>query len=280
MADEARIYRYVWDYANAIQLFRRLVRSWPNGKEWRQATVDLIETLLTAAIHRTVLEMPGGTKVARTVLLSEAEASLAQVAHFRKVSSDVAILRDRATFEIDQHIDWPKVDTIYSVVVGGVNLYVPTVVKNLSELRNQEIRLAEHISDLVREDFTGPEALRGMGSLYLRRAEKRASDNPVADCQKAYAAFDACRILEDAFLGSGTETAITSYQRGRAILVASTLSQSADPFIAYLSGRRSLLHLASSLFQRAISLSVGDFHFEARSQASQAARLLQQLAQD
>ena len=279
VAGEARIYRYVWDYPNAIHLFRRLVTSWPNSEKRRQATVDLIETLLTSALHGDVLGMPDGTKVDRSELLSEAEGLLTDVTHFRNIASDVAILRDRVAFETGQDIDWPAIDATYSLVVGDVNLYAPTVVKNLSELQNQESKFAEHITDLVRQDFTGPEVLRGMGLLYLRRAEKRASDNPVADCQKAYAVFDACRILENAFLGSGGETVVTSYQRGRAILVASTISQSIDPFAAYLYGKRSLLCLAESLFQRAISLSVGHLHFEARKRASEATHLKRQLAQ-
>ena len=186
---------------------------------------------------------------------------------------DVAMLRDNIALELDQAIEWARVDAAYSRIVGGVNLYVPTVLKNLATLQEEEARLAEHIADVALQDFTNPEAIRRMGSLYLRRADKMKAESSIADCQKAYAAFDACRICEQAFLVSQRESATTSFQRARAILLAATISQDPNPFPAYLSGKQSLLHLGESLFQRAVSLSVGDFYKEARRKASEAARL-------
>jgi len=279
LAEEARIYRYVWDYGNAILLFRKLATSWPNGEERRNVIVDLIETLLAAAIYgENGLKLQDNTVISQRDLLSEAAALLPQIVHFRKIATDVARLQDRVALELDEEIDWDVVNSTYELVVGGVNLYASTVVKNLAELQKQEEGIAQQIADSVRQNFTSSEALRGMGSLFLRKTEKDRSQDPISDCQKAYATFDACRILENAFLGWRAEAAITSYQRGRAILVASTMSGNANPFPAHLSGKRSLLELAESLFQRAASLSVGNFHFEARRCASRTSRLVKQLA--
>jgi Domain of unknown function (DUF4365) len=274
LAEEAEIYRYVWDYPNAIRLFRKLAVICLDAEQRRAATVSLMDTLLAAATHNDIVDMGHGVSATRVELLSEASAYVPQVTHFRRVAVDVAMLRDRIAFELGQDIDWSQIDAAYASIVGGVNLYVPTVLKNLATLQREESRLAEHIADLVRQDFTSAERIRSMGSLYLRRAEKRAaSGGSIADCQRAYGSFDACRILEEAFLGSHRESVTTSFQRGRAILVASTLSQNTNPFLAFLSGKRSLLHLGEALLQRTISLSVGNFHFVARQRASEASQL-------
>lgn len=99
----------------------------------------------------------------------------------------------------------------------------------------------------------------------------------MADCRKAYNAFLACRVLEKAWAGSRKESATTSYQRGRAIIAAAKATGRVIPFEADLEGKRSLVHLANALFSRAVSLTVGLFHVEAKRRQSEAARLEQSL---
>jgi hypothetical protein len=270
LAEKAEVYRYMWDYPNAIRSFRKLVDISPDGERRRVAMLGLMHCLLSSARYEAVIEKADGSAAGRADLLSEAASFLPQVANFRKIAVEVAMLRDNIAFELDQEINWSLVDGTYTSVIGGVDLYVPTVIHNLHALQQEEARLAEHIADIVRQDFTSEESIRGMGSLYLRRAEKNGA---VADCQRAYASFDACRICEQAFLGSHSETATTSFQRGRAILLASDISQSTDPFPAHLPGKKSLLHLGEALLQRAVSLSVGSFYIAARARASEGSKL-------
>jgi hypothetical protein len=272
---EARTRRYVWSYGSAIQLFRRVVIGSPIGAQRQDAMIDLVETILSAVRHGDSLQMPDGTVLARFELLAEANKTLAALPPARRILDDRALLYDAVDFEMGKDINWKSIDEVFMLVVGGVGLYAETVVNNLHDLIGQEGALVEHITDLVRENFTSAVALAGMGSLYLRRAETRRSADSLDDCKKAFAIFDACRILEQAWLGS--EAANTSYRRARAILTAAKIAHNPTPFPFQLSGKSDGLHFAEALFQRAVSLSVGDFHVEVRKQLIETTRLRREL---
>lgn len=271
LAEEGRFRRYVWDYPGAIVALRRVVTTAPMGRVRREAAVDLVEVLLTATAHCERVEFDDGAVADGRSLVAEARVLLGELLGFRNVSREVAILRDRVDLEAGIALDWGTIDDAFQAVVGDA--FTTTLIGNLDELLAREAELPEGLADLVLADFTSAEVLRGLGSLYLRRAELGATPDPVADCRKAYDAFLACRVLEMAWAGSGKESATTSYQRGRAIIAAAKATGRVIPFEADLEGKRSLVHLASALFSRAVSLTVGLFHVEAKRRQAEAARL-------
>lgn len=273
LKEEGRFHRYVWNYPSAIVVFRRVIATAPRGSERREATVDLVEVLLTAAAHCDQVVFGDGTITDSKSLVAEARTLLVDLLCFRHVSREVAMLRDRADLEAGVALDWHTIDNAFSAVVGDVDAYITTLVSNLDDLRARQPDLPEHLADLVVAHFTSAEVLRDLGWLYLRRVELGVSTDFTLDCRKAYAAFQACRILEMAWSGSRKESATTSYQRGKAILTAAKATGELTPFQAHLEGKRNLLHLAETLFSRAVSLTVGLFHLEAKRRHSEATRL-------
>lgn len=277
LKEEGRFQRYIWNYPSAIVAFRRVVSTAPSGSERREAMVDLVEVLLTAAAHCEYVQFVDGTIADGASLVAEARTLLTELLGFRHISREVAMLRDRADLEAGISPDWPAIDEAFHVVVGDVDAYATTVVTNLDALRVGQLDIAERLADLVVAEFTSSEVLRHLGWLYLRRVDLGKSLDPAMDCRKAYAAFQACRILEMAWLGSRKESATTSYQRGRAILTAAKATGELTPFQAPLEGKQTLLHLAETLFNRAVSLTVGLFHLEAKRRLSEAMRLQRSL---
>lgn len=275
-AAEAEYYRYVWNYPAAITTFRRVVAAVSRARDRREAARDLIEVLLTAAMHCRQLTVDG-IVTGSSDLVAEARVLLRGLVGFRHISHEIAVLRDRADLEAGVPIDWPAVDAAFAKVIGDVDAYPTTVVDNLEELRARHADPPERVADLVLDEYTNSEVMRGVGSLYLRRAEIGASSDPAGDCRKALAAFSACRVLESAWSGRGKESPTTSYQRGRAILAAAHYAGSATPFSVDLEGKRSLVHLAEALFQRATALSVGFFHEDAKRRRDDAVRLQRSL---
>lgn len=276
LKEEGRFWRYVWNYVPAIVSFRQVVSTAPSGAVRREAMVDLVEALLTAAIHNDTVVLADGSIADSTSFVAEARTLLTELAGFRHISREVAMLRDRADLEAGIPLDWQAIDDAFHAVVGDIDAYPATIVDNLDDLREGHPDLAESIADLVVTHFTSSEVLRDLGSLYLRRVDLGRSPDPTLDCRKAYAAYEACRILETAWR-SDRETSVTSYLRGRAILTAARTTGELTPFRAPLEGKRHLLHLAEALISRAVSLSVGQFHLEAKRRHSETARLLHTL---
>lgn len=272
-AEEGRYQRYVWNYPAAIVALRYVVAAAPRGRQRREAAADLVEVLLTASKHCEQIEFDDGSTAGGASLVAEARTLLSELLGFRHVSREGGMLRDWADLEAGVSLDWRALDEAFHRVVGDVDAYATTLVGNLDELRAREPDLPERLADLVLTHYTSAEVLRGLGSLYVRRAELGVSPDPAADCRKAYAAFLACRVLEIAWSGSRKESATTSYQRGRAILAAANITGKLTPFNAHFEGRRSLVHLAETLFSRAVGLTVGLFHAEAKRRQSEAARL-------
>lgn len=273
LVEEGRCHRYTWNYGRAIMALRRVVKSVPDSLKRHEAAADLAEVLLAATTHCDAVSLDDGTTLDRLDLANEAAGLLSDLTGFRHVSRWVGVLRDRADLELGVALDWRAIDEAFEVVVGGVGAYAATVVSHLDELRGHDADNPEHVAGLVLNHFTEASVLRGLGSLYLRRVELGASPDPRRDCGRAYAAFHACEILEVAFSGSGKASATSSYQRGRTIMAATRATGSAIPFEADLEGKRSLVHLAETLFSRTVALTVGMFHAEAKRRQSEASIL-------
>ncbi|MBI3042179.1 MAG: DUF4365 domain-containing protein [Betaproteobacteria bacterium] len=273
VAEEGRFQRYVWNYPRAIMALRYAVAISPQGRQRREAAIDLVEVLLTGATHCQRLQFEDGTASDRESLAAEAQLVLRELVGFRHVSRDVAMFRDRAALEAGLPLDWAAIDQAFHKVVGDVDAYTTTVVENIGELRARQPELPERLAELVLAEFSRAQVLRGLGSLYLRRAELNESPDAVEDCRKAYAAFLGCRVIETARSGGSRESATTSYQRGRAILAAAKAARNLTPFRAQLEGKQTLVHLAETLFARSVNFSVNLFHVEAKRCQSEAARL-------
>lgn len=273
LKEEGRFQRYIWNYPSAIEAFRRVVKMAPSGYERREAMLDLVEVILTAVAHCEKVRFADKTMADRVRLIAEAQAHLAELRGFRHVSREVAMLCDRADLEAGVFQDWGAVDEAFNTVIGDVDAYTTTLVSNIDDLLARQPGIPEHLADLVVANFTSPAVLRDFGWFYLRRVDLGGSSDPSLDCQKAYAVFQACRILEMACPGSRGESTTTSYQRGRAILTAAKATGKLTPFQASSEGKRNLVHLAEGLFGRTVGMTVGLFHLEAKRRHSEASRL-------
>jgi hypothetical protein len=269
--------RYIWNFCASIDVLRRVVTAAPEGRTRREAAIDLAEVLLIAASNFQKVEFDDGTVASSSSLAAEARSLLDAHFGFRHLAREFAVFRDRADLEVGVTINWEVIDEAFETVVGDVDAYSSTIAANVSMLRSREDSAPEHLADLVLVDFTSASVLRGLGCLYLRRAELGLTADPTEACRRAYAAFKSCRVLEMAFSGGRSESATTSYQRARAIVAAVRATGKTTPFACDLERKESLIHLASALFSRAVGLSVGLFHVEARARQSEAARLQKSL---
>jgi len=258
IAAEGRLHRLFWNYADAITSFRRVRAMSADAELRRGVTVSLVETFISASIYDEIVDFPDGTFANRNELLAQARSLLAEIVGFRDVAIEASILSDRVEFEAGGEIDWAGIDAAYELVIGGVDRYLDTIVRNLDELLLEQPEVAKNLAEVLRENCTKIEVLQGLGSLYLRRAETSRSDIPVRDCERAYATFNACRILERSWYGA--ETALTKFRRARAILAAASQANNVDPFPVSLGRRKTSLDLAESLLDSVISQSVGKFY--------------------
>ena len=272
---EANLHNYLWNFAEAILGYRKIRVATTNGNQRREITIALVSNLLTVAIYCSDLKFPDGTIVNKDEIIAEARSLLAELEGFKHGSRAISILRDRVEYEAGVEIDWASIDAAFNVVIGGVDSYLDTVVHNLDELLYTKPTLTSDLASIVYENFTEASALRSMGSLYLRRAEKRGGADPMLDCQRAYAIYNACRILERSLFGK--ELPITSYQRARAIMTGILISYNPNPFPAYLGNKRNLLGVADALFQSAASKTVNFFHNEIRQRIKEVARIKKDL---
>jgi len=131
------------------------------------------------------------------------------------------------------------------------------------------------LGDFLRENFTELHLLRGLGSLYLRRAEVEQS---LAHAHTAYDLFDGCRVFQEAGR-LGRSTPVTKFLMARAVLLAAQLRGSADPFDTP-SPREgvSWLKYAELLFQSCKDETVGAFGGQCSHFRGEASDLLHRLA--
>jgi hypothetical protein len=260
---EALFERRVWNFGGAIWAFRKALAGDPNGSRRREAAVEMVETLLTAAIHERVVALPDGSTLGPGAAIEEGRGILVNLLGFRHVAQKTAMLRDRVELEAGGRVDWASIDRMYDLVVGGTDSYLETVTRNLDELLIERPDLPNNLAEAVRQNCGTSDVLRGMALIYLRRAEITAEDegsssNRIADCERAYAGFNACSILERSWLG--TELAVTRFQKAHTIFVAVSISRNLNPFPAALGRKKSLVNVAEALMQGAVDLSVGRFH--------------------
>jgi len=273
--EEGRIHRLVWDYPEAIISFRRVRTMTAHGPQRREVTTALIETLLSASIHHPRLIFPNGSTCTPADLITEAQLLLPEVLGFRNVALEASVLRDRVEFEADAYVDWSAIDSAYTAVIGGPDKYLDTVIGHSSELAVERPEFPKNLADGLMQNCTSVNVLYGLGSLYLRRAETRRGKTPIEDCQRAYDAFNACRILDRSWFDAAAP--LTSFRRARAIIVAATISNDPNPFPVNLEGKPTALHLADSLLQSVAAKSVGGFYASALNRLAELRQLRQRI---
>jgi tetratricopeptide (TPR) repeat protein len=256
--ERARFHRRIWNYGEAIAGFTAIAERTRDAADRREAAVDLIESLVTAAIYTEDVALPGGMRLNRQELVERAHEWLARLFDFPDVARDVAMLRDQVELELGGEINWGKNDAAYDSVIGGSERYVSTIVGNLDSLRSGGGEFTTNLWEAVVQNFTHPDVLRGLGRLYLRSAELGRRNEALKDAERAYGCFNACRILEVSEYGR--ESSVTCYERAHAILAGAVIAQSLNPFNADHEVSLTLLDLAEARFSSARDRSVGSFH--------------------
>jgi hypothetical protein len=224
-------------------------------------------------MHCANINFSDGTQSNGQDLIRRATQLLPYLSGFHDTSFEATLLRDRVLYEAGKEIDWAALDRSYSLVVGDIGKYPETVMYNLEALLRAKHELPVSLAELVTEEFTTVEALKHMGLLYLRRAEKRDGDVSLYSLQ-AYATFAACSILERSW--SDSESPVTSYNRATAILAAAAQQRTLNPFSGDPDGHRSWVDLAEARLQSAADRSVGLFCEAARQKLVQARLLINQ----
>jgi hypothetical protein len=273
LIEKGRFFRWTWQYAEAIEAFDRVIYGSNDGDKRRDAAVRQVETLLISALHCAYIKFPDGTQSSRKDLIGKARQLLPYLSGFHETSFEATLLRDRVLYEAGEEIDWPALDMSYNLVVGDIGKYPQTVMYNLETLLREKHESPKSLAELIRQEFTTVEALKHMGLLYLRRAEKRDGDVSLYSLQ-AYATFGACSILERSW--SDRESPVTSYNRARIILTAAEQQGSLNPFSGEPDGHHSWVHLAEARLQSAADRSVGLFYEAARQKLVEVRRLMNQ----
>jgi hypothetical protein len=251
-------YRYIWDFGNAILTLREVVQRATNGDVRREAAVHLAGALHAAGTYQHVI---GGDNASVTIgqdLLREAKAIVHDIIGHTEVANEVALLRDHIALELDEEVGWTAIDKLFGILVGNVDGFPNVLLENLDRLRDAPLEVPRQLHEGVHQNFTNITVLGLMGMLYLRRAEKELSSEPLRDATDAYAIFGACSTLERSWRGH--ESPLTSFRRGRAIYFASRVRNSLNPFKgADCQGKQDQLALAEALLQSASDRATGDF---------------------
>lgn len=269
-------FRYSWNFPRAIECLRNVASSSPNGDMRRHAAIRLALTLYQATTHAAVIELTS-SEPSRLAMLKEAEALIQNVGEHREFAQEVALLRAHLALELDEEVNWSAIDHIFELLVGRIDGFPNVMIENLDQLiAESELNVPSQLDDIMREQRTNREVLGLMGSLYLRRSEKRLRPDPLIDIEHAYALFNACSLLERSWYRQ--EFAITSFRRGWAILCGARLTQSVDPLPQGSSDlKRSQLDLAASRLMSAADRSVGAFRELGLQYAKEAQKLYHEL---
>ena len=135
-----------------------------------------------------------------------------------------------------------------------------------------ELDPASILGDSLGENFTELTLLRGLGSLYLRRAEL---ESDVAHARTAFDLFDGCRVVQEA-TRIGSMTVVSKFLIARCILLAAEISGTVDPFDRSPAGRP-WLDVAVTYFNDCKINSVGAFGSQSSHFAGVATRLAREL---
>ncbi|MEU6538953.1 caspase family protein [Streptomyces sp. NPDC047000] len=273
----ASYHRYIWEYGKAAQLYIKSVREETDGDRFRRDMIDASECLLSQSLHQ-----EGLATEERESALRMAADLLRQVTALHSQTHRVSLLSARIALELNSPVDWGMADSTFAEFLGDD--YVGNSGPYLDERRQrtadpgkagggEEHRPEDEgarepadaldvfaVDDLVEKHFTDVDALRSLGSLYLRHSILTAERDPeaaLAGAWRAYNCFNGRRVME---MVSGHEWVDTAFLRGQTITWAAELTSSASPFPAESGNQHGWLHLAESRLQSARDRSAGGFH--------------------
>ncbi|MBW3598143.1 MAG: hypothetical protein KY475_12835, partial [Planctomycetes bacterium] len=258
-AFEAQFFRYIWEHRQSVESYRDAIRMAPRVEERNRLKAELAEVLLTAAIF-TEAEEEGNQLSERVQWLEEAFDCVSDLQQFERTCRAAALLKDRIAFELGKPVDWNRLDQTYNLVFKDDD-YINSIITHLPVLRQDCADVSVELAQAVKQYFTDSEVLRSFGSLYLRRSGREpTSGDAVMYARRAYATFNACRILEEGKSRTRDELATTRFQRARAILTAVERSGDASPFDVGAGKKyESNLSYAQALFQSVSARSVNAF---------------------
>lgn len=261
--------RYIWDYDRAVAGFRTVARSAPDGELRREAAISLARTLLSMRIDGR--DEPGLVADLRASLVT-----LQDILNTTESIDEVAILRDQIALEVDEYVDWEELNVRYDRIVGRIDGFPTTLIMGVETNSFLEKPSGEDISALLRREAAEPRFLGAAGLLYLRRAQKNASDTTIEYYIKAMAFFRAQALLErswDLF-----EHSTTSFYIGWTILSACEQLNTLNPIPELnIDGKRDQISYAEAKFSAAVNRSAGAFRDISRQYQARASRIGQTL---
>ncbi|MEU8372830.1 caspase family protein [Micromonospora sp. NPDC048894] len=289
----AEFHRYIWEYRRAIEAYRRLTVTAPDGRGRLRHGLAMVE----AVVGYAQFSWPRNDPDPRPLLV-EAGDLLAAEEREGPFLEQLVILRTRVDLELAREIDWADVEKVAAEIMSsdgytaGVAAMLnrrwsgDAVVTSLADpgvwriaegsrfadqlhqlfdtsprvhpLADREVTDEAHstIADFLRENFTEVQLLRGLGAVYLRMAELHRQPEQAG---RAFHFFDGCRVFQQVHL-AGRVTPVTRFLMARAILLAAELTQSADPIEGPCPWEgKSWLEYADRLLQSCKDESVGEF---------------------
>ena len=289
----AEFHRYIWEYRQAIEAYRRLTVTAPDGRGRLRHGLAMVE----AVVGYAQFSWPRNDPDPRPLLV-EAGDLLAAEEREGPFLEQLVILRTRVDLELAREIDWTDVEKVSAEIMsnGGYTAGVAAmlnrrwsgdaVVTSLADpgvwriaegskfadqlhqifdtsprvhpLADREVTDESHstIADFLRENFTEVQLLRGLGAVYLRMAELHRQPDQAG---RAFHFFDGCRVFQQVHL-AGRVTPVTRFLMARAILLAAELTFSADPIEGPCPWEgKTWLEYAERLLQSCKDESVGEF---------------------
>ncbi|WP_422751952.1 caspase family protein [Micromonospora sp. WMMD708] len=289
----AEFHRYIWEYGQAIETYRRLIVTASDGRGRLRHGLAMVE----AVVGYAQFGWPRNDPDPRPLLLEAGELLAAEEREGPLLEQSV-ILRTRVDLELSREIAWSDVENVATEIMsnGGYTegvarmlnrrwsgdsvvtsladpgvwritegsafadqlhrlLHVPSRVRPPAD-RDVADESHSTIADFLRENFTEVQLLRGLGAVYLRMAELRRDPEKAV---KAFHFFDGCRVFQQVHL-AGRVTPVTRFLMARAILLAAELTGSADPIPEPCPREGcSWLEHAERLLQSSKDESVGEF---------------------
>ena len=182
-------YRYIWEYAPAIEWFERLINIAPDGDTLNQARVAAAESFLMQA--QFVLSEDDEK---RRLGLERALQLLNDAVPGVVDAGAIAVLRDRVRLELGEDVDWASIDREFARIIGDD--YSTTIGQYLHQRRYGRPVEGSSIADLVRTSHRGDDIAKALANLV-------GSD--IAASKPARAVISEREVFEEAVAASAVD---------------------------------------------------------------------------
>ncbi|WBC14342.1 hypothetical protein O7600_25075 [Micromonospora sp. WMMA1998] len=113
VASIADFHRYIWEHGQAIVEYQKLVTMATNAHDRLRAVYGAVESAVTQAQYDN--RLPGAK---REQMLTDARQLLDDEIQERSLPADFALLRHRIALELDEEVDWGRVDRVFDEIIG------------------------------------------------------------------------------------------------------------------------------------------------------------------